>query len=52
MWVSALVLVAGVIAFITVRLGSSDDAGTQASETQAQELPDGASFTPDRKSVV
>jgi hypothetical protein len=47
MWVSALVLVAGVIAFITVRLGSSDDAGTQASETQVQELPDGASFTPE-----
>ena len=44
-WVSALVLVAGVIAFVTVRLGSSDE--PQAAGVQTEALPEGSSFTPE-----
>ncbi len=38
-WVSALVLIAGVVAFVTVRLGSSDDATpATAANTSTEEV--------------
>ena len=49
-WVSTLILVAGVIAFVTVRLGSTDDSSTTAtaplSEEEADRAIDGPVTTP------
>jgi hypothetical protein len=44
-WVSALVLVAGVIAFVTVRLGR-EDAAQGSSQQSTEPLPEGSSFDP------
>ncbi len=43
-WVSVLVLVAGVIAFATVKIGGDDDAAPVA---QSEPLPEGSTFTPE-----
>lgn len=45
-WVSALVLVAGVIAFATVKIGG-DDSAAPASQVASEPLPEGSSFTPE-----
>ena len=50
LWISTLVLVAGVIAFVTVRLGSSDSTATPSpapiSEEEADRAIDGTETTP------
>lgn len=44
LWASALVLVVGVVAFATVKIGGSSEPATQASQTES--LPEGSSFAP------
>ena len=55
LWLSALVLIAGVVAFVTVRMGSSDDpqpSAAPASTVDGTDFAPGPSTTPPKESDV